>query len=89
MTVFAHFRNAFSTFRDREVLIDGTRRWTFRDLPPEADGPRSLVEFYIAYEFRSRMLALVMGSMFDAAFRKFAAAFEKRADEIYGKRAGA
>lgn len=32
MTVFAHFRNAFSTFRDREALIDGTRRWTFRGL---------------------------------------------------------
>ncbi|MBK9082064.1 MAG: SRPBCC family protein [Rhizobiales bacterium] len=61
-------------------------RWTFRDLPDAGGRPQSLVEFYIAYEFRSRMLALVMGSMFDAAFRKFAAAFEKRADEIYGKR---
>jgi len=27
-----------------------------------------------------------MGSMFDAAFKRFAAAFEKRADQIYGKR---
>ena len=26
-----------------------------------------------------------MGAMFDAAFRRFADAFEKRADEIYGK----
>jgi coenzyme Q-binding protein COQ10 len=32
------------------------------------------------------MLALLMGSMFDAAFQRFAAAFEKRADRIYGKR---
>jgi coenzyme Q-binding protein COQ10 len=45
------------------------------------------VEFSIDYEFRSRMLGIVMGAMFDAAFRKFSAAFETRADEVYGKRA--
>jgi len=43
------------------------------------------VEFFLAYEFRSRALAMVMGSVFDAAFRRFAAAFERRADEIYGR----
>ena len=41
------------------------------------------IEFFIAYEFRSRMLAALMGSMFDAAFRKFASAFETRADEVF------
>jgi coenzyme Q-binding protein COQ10 len=45
------------------------------------------VQFSIDYEFRSRMLGLLMGTMFDAAFRKFSAAFEARADEVYGKRA--
>jgi coenzyme Q-binding protein COQ10 len=29
------------------------------------------------------MLALLMGSMFDLAFRRFAAAFEQRADLVY------
>ena len=54
-------------------------RWTFRPA-----GERSCdVEFFISYEFRSRMLALLMGSMFDLAFRRFAAAFEQRADLIY------
>lgn len=43
------------------------------------------VVFFIAYEFRSRMLAMLMGTMFDAAFARFSAAFEKRADIIYGK----
>ncbi len=56
-------------------------RWTFE--------PRSETEcdvgFFISYEFKSRMLALLMGSMFDAAFQRFAAAFEKRADAVYGK----
>jgi coenzyme Q-binding protein COQ10 len=42
------------------------------------------VEFFLAYEFRSRTLGLLMGSVFDAAFRRFAAAFERRADEVYG-----
>jgi len=56
--------------------------WNFRDA---AAGGDSTVEFFIAYEFRSRLLAAVMGAMFDAAFRKFSAAFEARADKIYGR----
>ena len=59
-------------------------RWTF-----QPDGEKaSTVEFFIDYEFRSRTLGLLMGSMFDAAFRRFSAAFERRADEIYGLQAG-
>ena len=42
------------------------------------------VSFRIDYEFKSRMLGVVMGTMFDRAFRMFTEAFEKRADEIYG-----
>lgn len=54
-------------------------RWTFID---QGDGT-SDVHFYIDYEFKSRMLGALMGSMFDRAFRLFAEAFEKRADIIY------
>jgi coenzyme Q-binding protein COQ10 len=57
-------------------------RWTFE---PNGEGA-SDVGFFIAYEFKSRMLAILMGSMFDAAFARFSAAFEKRADAVYGKR---
>ncbi len=56
-------------------------RWLFRPAGPRACD----VEFFIDYEFRSRMLAMLMGAMFDAAFRRFAQAFEKRADQIYGR----
>lgn len=42
------------------------------------------VEFSIDYEFKSRMLSVLMGSMFDRAFHMFSEAFERRADEIYG-----
>jgi coenzyme Q-binding protein COQ10 len=55
-------------------------RWTF--YPVEAK--ICDVEFFIDYEFRSRTLAVLMGAMFDA-FRRFAVAFEQRADEIYGR----
>jgi coenzyme Q-binding protein COQ10 len=56
--------------------------WTFRD-EPEDEGSR--VGFFIDYEFKSRTLGALMGSMFDVAFRRFARAFEERADATYGR----
>ena len=56
-------------------------RWTFRPHPAGC-----AVEFFIDYEFRSYALGLLMGSMFDRAFRRFTASFEERADAIYGQR---
>jgi coenzyme Q-binding protein COQ10 len=55
-------------------------RWTFTPKTERA----CEVGFFIAYEFRSRMLATLMGAMFDTAFHRFAEAFESRADQIYG-----
>ena len=56
-------------------------RWTF--VP---NGERCcMVRFSIDYEFKTRALGLVMGAMFDKAFRKFAEAFEARADAVYGR----
>ena len=65
--------------------IDGpfkylTNTWRFED----RDEGRSEVEFFIDYEFKSKILGALMGSMFDRAFRMFSEAFEKRADQIYG-----
>jgi len=57
-------------------------RWTFRAIGEAA----SEIEFFIIYEFRSRTLGMLMGGVFDAAFRRFAAAFERRADAVYGAR---
>lgn len=54
--------------------------WTFAPLGEhECD-----VKFFIRYEFASRSLAAVMGAVFDSAFRRFASAFEERADKVYG-----
>lgn len=56
-------------------------RWLF-----SADGEAGcLVDFKLSYELRSRTLAIVMGSVFDKVFGRFAAAFERRADAIYGQ----
>ena len=55
----------------------------FRDEPDE--GNVSRIGFFIDYEFKSRTLGALMGSLFDAAFRKFARAFEERADAVYGQ----
>jgi coenzyme Q-binding protein COQ10 len=75
----------------REILVEYlegpfermNNRWSFR-----ATGEGACdVEFFIAYEFRSRTLGLLMGGIFDAAFRRFASAFERRADQVYGAQA--
>jgi len=60
-------------------------RWSFSPLSDS----ESIVRFSINYEFRSRTLSALMGAVFDRAFRKFAEAFEARADEIYGKASAA
>ncbi len=57
-------------------------RWTFIPLSET----ESRVKFFLDYEFRAKPLQVLMGSVFDRAFRKFSTAFEARADEVYGKR---
>ncbi len=79
-------RVALDPARNRIVVeyVDGpfshlTNRWTFA---PAGSGCE--VQFFITYEFRSRLLAGLMGKMFERAFQKFAEAFEERARTIYG-----
>jgi coenzyme Q-binding protein COQ10 len=60
-------------------------RWSFEPRSEILSETDCDVGFFLSYEFKSRMLAMLMGTMFDAAFQRFAAAFEKRADAIYGK----
>ena len=72
---------------NRKILVEYLRgpfsnlqnRWTFEP----SDDKHCDVGFFISYEFKSRMLATLMGSVFDMAFQRFASAFEKRADAIY------
>ncbi len=57
-------------------------RWTFK---PTDEGSCE-VEFFIDYEFASRTFGMLMGAMFDTVFRRMAAAFEQRADHVYGRK---
>lgn len=61
-------------------------QWRFVDLEPgESSAQKGCeIDFYIDYEFRAKPLQFVMGGVFDKAFRKFTAAFENRARQIYG-----
>jgi coenzyme Q-binding protein COQ10 len=59
-------------------------RWSFHPAGEDA----CEVEFFISYEFRSRTLGVLMGAMFEAAFRRFSAAFERRADQVYSAQPG-
>ena len=60
-------------------------RWRFRAVAERT----CEVEFFLLYEFQSRTLGMLMGAMFEAVFRRFADAFERRADQIYGRPAQA
>ncbi len=54
-------------------------RWRFNP----ADGG-TMLEFDVAFEFRSALLEKVMGGFFDDASRRMVAAFESRAARLYG-----
>ncbi|MGQ4272876.1 type II toxin-antitoxin system RatA family toxin [Terrihabitans sp. B22-R8] len=56
-------------------------RWKFVPL----DEHKSEVDFFIRWEMRSRTIGLVVGAVFERAFRRFASAFEARANRVYGR----
>ena len=65
-------------------LIEGPfrhleNRWSFAAAPGGCD-----VRFAIAYEFKSLMLQLLVGAVFDQAVRRYTEAFEVRAGVVYG-----
>jgi coenzyme Q-binding protein COQ10 len=58
-------------------------RWQLREVPGGCE-----VDFFIAYELRSAMLQMLVGALFDRAFRRYTEAFEERARAVYGASAG-
>jgi coenzyme Q-binding protein COQ10 len=42
------------------------------------------IDFFVEFEFRSHLLERLIGALFDEAVRRMVAAFEKRADKLYG-----
>ena len=67
------------------IYIDGPMRdldnvWHFRPLL----GGGCALDFCVDFAFKNRMFEMLAGQYFDRAFRKMVAAFETRADELYG-----
>ena len=57
---------------------------SWRFIPnPDSGGCR--VEFHVDFEFKSRMLQAMIGLVFTEAVKRMVAAFEERAQVLYGK----
>jgi coenzyme Q-binding protein COQ10 len=50
---------------------------------PQPDG-RCLIDFYVDFEFRSRMLQKIIEVLFNEAVKRMVGAFEARARQLYG-----
>ena len=64
-------------------LRDLDNRWHFRPTP---DGGCEL-DFSVTFTFRNALFESLAGQYFDKAFRKMVAAFETRAEQLYGVKA--
>jgi len=67
------------------IYLDGPLRdldnvWQFSPLPNGG----CEVNFRVEFTFRSALFERLAGQYFDRAFRKMVAAFEKRAEQLYG-----
>ncbi|MAF94990.1 MAG: ubiquinone-binding protein [Rhodospirillaceae bacterium] len=90
---FKVFREKFSTRVEwnRPGRIDVTyfegpfkylnNHWIFE---PHGDG-ECLIDFFVDFEFRSRLMQKAIGAVFNKAVKRMISAFEKRADRLYGK----
>lgn len=89
---FKMFRERFTTrdVLDRPRRIDVSyhdgpfkylnNHWVFE---PVGDASCDL-DFYIDFEFRTRLLQMAVGALFNEAVKVMVSAFEKRAKAIYG-----
>jgi coenzyme Q-binding protein COQ10 len=67
------------------IYLDGPMRdldnvWQFRALPEGG----CAVDFLVEFTFRNALFERLAGQYFERAFRKMVAAFEQRAEDLYG-----
>ena len=67
------------------AYLDGPFRylnnhWVFKSMPDDA----CEIDFFVDFEFRSRILQKIIGALFNEAVRRMVSAFEARADALYG-----
>jgi coenzyme Q-binding protein COQ10 len=80
VVTFAHPERIDVTYV-RGPLRHLTNRWQFA---PDPKG--CLVDFYVDFAFRSRLLEGLIGTVFGEAVSRMVGAFEVRADALYGAR---
>lgn len=56
--------------------------WAFRDAPGGCE-----VDFFVDFEFRNAILQGIIGVVFNDAMQRVVRAFERRAGDLYGRRA--
>jgi coenzyme Q-binding protein COQ10 len=56
-----------------------TNRWRFLPMPEGCE-----IDFFVDFEFRSKLLEKMIGLLFDEACRRMISAFEARAKALYG-----
>jgi len=52
----------------------------------EADDGGCTIDFYVDFEFRSKVLQKLIGLLFNEAVSRMVGAFETRANQLYGQR---
>lgn len=53
--------------------------WVFREHPQGCE-----IDFAVDFEFRTKLLQNLIGALFNQAYQRMVAAFEKRAEDLYG-----
>ena len=98
-TTYADMVIGYKMFREKfvtKVVLDRPRRIdvTYREGPfkylnnhwifePAADGG-CIIDFYVDFEFHSKLLQKMIGVIFNEAVKIMVSAFEKRANQLYG-----
>jgi coenzyme Q-binding protein COQ10 len=60
--------------------------WIFEPVPPGPDLPKggTMLDFYVDFEFHSKILQSLIGALFNEAVRRMVHAFEMRAKQLHG-----
>lgn len=59
--------------------------WIFETISKDGGAAECMIDFYVDFEFKSRLFQTAMGAVFNEAVKRMIRAFEKRADELYGE----
>ncbi len=96
--VMVGFKMLRETFTSRVTLarpdhvhvdyVDGPLKFLKNDWRFTPDGQRTIVDFSVDFEFRSRIFESLAGAVFGEALRRMVSAFEQRAADLYDAPSG-